>query len=164
MPRHILPILFVLLVAACGENTPPEQASETASACGSQHQDAIVASKAWVRAAGEGRMMSAAYLTLCNAGDSADKLLRVSTDIAEAAEIHQTSRDEAGVTSMAPVDFVALPPHQDVALAPGGAHIMLIGLSGPIEPGDTVALTLYFENNPAQTLEFEARALGGAQN
>lgn len=164
MAKHVSPFLIALLIAACDENAQPEQASDVAFACGSQDAGGVVVTDAWVRTAGEGRMMSAAYLTLCNAGNSAEKLLAVSTGFAEAAEIHQTSRDEAGVTSMAPVEFIALPPHQELTLAPGGAHIMLIGLAGPIAPGEKIPLTLEFENSPAQTLDFEARALGGVQN
>jgi copper(I)-binding protein len=36
-----------------------------------------------------------------------------------------------------------------VALAPGGNHLMLLGVKEPLVAGDTVALTLTFEASPA---------------
>ena len=42
-----------------------------------------------------------------------------------------------------------LPAGETVALAPGGNHLMLLGVKEPLVAGDTVALTLTFEAAPA---------------
>lgn len=149
-----------LLAVACGGGRQPD-AGESASPCAGG--DGIVISDAWMRAAPAGRPMSAAYLTLCNAGEAPDRLLRVSTDAAGAAELHESRRGDSGVTSMTPVDGLALAPDEAVALAPGGAHIMLVGLTRAVEAGDTIALTLEFENAPPQTIIVEARSLGSGE-
>lgn len=149
-------ILSIALLAGCGESTRSPQTGESAAACAG---DGIVISNAWMRAAPAGRPMSAAYLTLCNAGDSPDRLLRISTEAASAAELHESRRDASGVASMTPVDGLALAPNEAVALAPGGAHIMLIGMTHAVEAGDAIALTLEFETAPPQTIIVEARAL-----
>ena len=41
-----------------------------------------------------------------------------------------------------------LPAGQAVSLAPGGDHIMLMGVTEPLKTGDTVPLTLTFANAP----------------
>ena len=65
---------------------------------------------------------------------------------------------EEGVASMAPAaGGLDLPAHAETALAPGGAHIMLIGLTAPIEEGEEAAITLEFEKAEPVTLMFEAR-------
>lgn len=155
MRTHIVAIFALAALAACGDEPAP--GAERTSACASQTESDIVVSDAWVRAAGAGQRASAVYLTLCNSGAAPDRLLSVSTDVAEAAEIHQTRKDEAGVASMAPTGAVALAPKEEVALAPGGAHIMLIGLTRAIDAGDRIVLTLEFEMSPPQTIEAEAR-------
>ena len=120
--------------------------------------DGITAGDAWVRAAGEGAPMSAAYVELCNGGDAPDRLLAVKYNGAQAVEIHETQMSDEGVASMAPAaNGIALPPHEMTALAPGGAHIMLIGISEAIAEGEEAAITLEFENAEPMTVMFEAR-------
>lgn len=155
--RTLPVIMSIALLAGCGDSDRSAQSGESAAAC---RGDGIVISDAWMRAAPAGRPMSAAYLTLCNAGDAPDRLLRVSTEAAGAAELHESRRDASGVASMSPVDGLALAPDEAVALAPGGAHIMLIGMTRAVEAGDTIALTLEFENAPPQTIIVAARELG----
>jgi hypothetical protein len=47
-----------------------------------------------------------------------------------------------------------------VALAPGGLHVMLIGLTRPLAAGERVPLTLRFERAGAVTVEAEVQAAG----
>ena len=149
--RQVCPAALLIL-GACSGSQP--------SACGGE---GVVASNPWVRAAGEGRPMSAAYVELCNGGDTPERLIAVRYDGAEAAEIHITQMSEDGMASMAPAkDGVLLPPQEMTALAPGGAHIMLIGLTAPIEEGEEAALTLEFEHAEPVTIMFEAKSAAEA--
>ena len=50
-----------------------------------------------------------------------------------------------------------LPAEQAVTLAPGGEHLMLVGLTAPLVAGQTVALSLGFEKSPAMTVQAEVR-------
>jgi len=52
-----------------------------------------------------------------------------------------------GVMQMRQVEEgLPIPAGGSLALAPGGAHLMLIGLDEPIHEGDQVTLTLEFAN------------------
>jgi copper(I)-binding protein len=47
---------------------------------------------------------------------------------------------------MGEVETVAVPAHGEAMLAPGGIHVMLIGLKAPLEEGRRFPLTLTFEH------------------
>jgi periplasmic copper chaperone A len=87
----------------------------------------------------------AAYLTVRNQGDAADRLVGIATSVADRAELHSSVMQD-GVMRMRPVEAVEVPAHGEAVLAPGGLHVMLIGLKGPLEEGGSFALTLSFEH------------------
>ncbi|VAW06404.1 hypothetical protein MNBD_ALPHA05-306 [hydrothermal vent metagenome] len=119
----------------------------------------IAVSDAWMRAARPGQPTSAAYLTLCNGAEADDVLISVSLAGAQHAELHQTTMKQNGVASMASSPGLTLPAGSTASLAPGGAHIMLIGLGKAFAPGDAPVLQLQFENAPALEVALEVRSI-----
>ena len=97
----------------------------------------------------------AAYLSVRNDGASPDRLVAVSTDAAEAAELHE-STTEAGSMAMRPVEAIDVPTGATVTLEPGGLHVMLVD-------GDTVEVTLTFERAGEQTVQADVVAIGDVQ-
>ena len=158
------PILAILTLTACADTEPSSNSEAITTACAESPAGRVTVVDSWVRAAPEGRPMSAAYLTLCNRTDASMALIGVETAIAEAAELHETTRDRDGVASMAPVERIAIAPGDSAALEPGGPHIMLIGVTDPIAEGDTVELTLQFEAAPPIVLNVKARGDGATAN
>lgn len=100
----------------------------------------------WARATVPGMRAGAAFLTVANHdGVAADRLVAARTPAADKAELHEHVRD-GDVMRMRPVaGGIEIPPGATVALAPGGLHIMLIGLKAPLAAGSRVPLTLVFE-------------------
>lgn len=96
----------------------------------------------WVRATVAGQMATGAFMELRSAQPL--KVLSVSSPAAAVAEIHEMKMAD-GVMRMRAVDALALPAGQVVALAPGGYHIMLMGLARPLVKGEMIELTLTFE-------------------
>jgi len=47
---------------------------------------------------------------------------------------------------MRPLTALDIPAGHDVTLGPGGAHIMLLGLTQPLREGQSFPLTLSFEH------------------
>ena len=101
----------------------------------------------------------AVYLTLTNHGHLSDQLVGAATPIAEYAEIH-THRMEDGMVKMRKVDEVELPPHEEVAFAPGRNHIMLIGLSQTLKEGERFSLILHFKEAGQTIVEVIIEAAG----
>ena len=94
----------------------------------------------------------AVYVTLSNSGSQPDALVSASTDVAQTAELHQTTRD-GGVMKMRPVKAIPVPAGGKTELKPGGYHIMLMGLKQDLKPGEKVAVTLKFEHGGETRIE-----------
>jgi len=113
--------------------------------------------EAWARATPV--KTGAAYISVRNDGDTADRLTGVSSDVAQMTHLHQ-SKEENGVMQMRPVDGIDLPPHATVTLKPGGNHVMLMGLANPLKAGDTFPLALTFEKAGATTVTVTVKPAG----
>ncbi len=123
-------------------------------------KDAVVVDNAWSRASIGTSRPGVAYLTIRNDGDEGRTLIAVRTDQAARSEIHQTSTDERGVSSMSRVGELEVPAGRSVALEPGGRHVMLMGLQSPMKKGESFTLTLLFDDGVA--LEVVVPILGFA--
>lgn len=102
----------------------------------------------------DGSSISAAFGTLSNTSEQPIALQKVviKGEVKATAELHQSIK-EKGVVKMLPVDSITIPAKQSVELAPGGLHIMLINLQGPLEAGKTIALELTFDNGTILKIE-----------
>ncbi|TVQ56176.1 MAG: copper chaperone PCu(A)C [Rhodobacteraceae bacterium] len=89
-------------------------------------------------------MASAAYMSIANTGETADRLIDARAPIARRVEIH-THIMEDGVAKMRRIEGVEIAAGETVTLEPGGLHVMLMGLTGPMDDGDLLPLTLVFE-------------------
>jgi copper(I)-binding protein len=96
--------------------------------------------------------VAAVYFTVADTDGNGDRLLGASCDAASAALLHQT-RTEGGVARMTPVDGgIAIPPGGELALEPGGHHVMLMGLRRSLSRGELLEVSLVFERAGQLTL------------
>ncbi|WBU56966.1 copper chaperone PCu(A)C [Paracoccus sediminicola] len=87
----------------------------------------------------------AAFMTIRNTGDQDCTLGLVSTERADKAELHTSKEDDQGMMRMLPIEGgIEIAAGGEHALARGGDHVMLMGLTEPLEEGDELALTLDF--------------------
>ena len=98
-------------------------------------------SDAWVRALPPGQPNTAGYLVVTNSADTAVTIVGASSPLAESVEIH-TTREVDGLQRMERLDQVQVAAGQSVAFAPGGMHLMLLGVSRMPAPGEEVQLCL----------------------
>ena len=130
MKVRSLSIAACLLLAACGGGPPDIQLTD-----------------AWARETRAGQTSGAVYLTIRNAGGSADRLTAVSTPAASMAQLHE-SRNDNGVMRMRHLpDGIAIPAGGEVRLAPNGQHIMLMGVREALTVGRPVTVRLTFERS-----------------
>jgi copper(I)-binding protein len=109
----------------------------------------------WVRAVVPGQMASGAFMRVTSATDAA--LVAAASPVAKVVEIHEMKM-EGGVMRMGAVDRLPLPAGKPVDLAPGGYHVMLMGLTAPLKEGDTVPITLTVADPSGKTQKVEVRA------
>ncbi|WP_039783786.1 copper chaperone PCu(A)C [Herbaspirillum huttiense] len=100
----------------------------------------------YARATVPGQPAAGAYLSIENKGSAPDRLVGVSSPVAKSGEIH-TMAMEGNVMKMREVEGgLEVKPGQKIAMQPGnGYHIMLMGLSKPLQAGEKVPATLIFE-------------------
>ena len=96
---------------------------------------------------------SAAYLSITNHGQMADRLVYVTSNLARKTELHKMEMDN-GVMKMRQVEGgIDLLAGKTIHLAPGGYHVMLIGLNAPLTANRIFEITLVFQNAGEKTLK-----------
>ncbi|HEX7707823.1 MAG TPA: copper chaperone PCu(A)C [Thermoanaerobaculia bacterium] len=111
---------------------------------------------AWIREPNPARDLTAGFMSLTNHGDKEVSLVRAVSDAAKVVELHEMQMAD-GMMKMRQVERIAIAPKTTVKLEPGGLHLMLIGLSGPLADGDTVAMTLEFDDGTQAVIEAQVR-------
>jgi copper(I)-binding protein len=125
-----------LLLAPAARPSPARPSPAWAAPAG------LEASHGWSRPAVAGTN-GVGYLTIANHGARPDALVRVETPAAAEVDMHSMSMS-GGMMAMASLARVAIPPGGQAAFAPGGSHLMLMGLTRTLRPGDQVPVTLIF--------------------
>lgn len=106
----------------------------------------ITIQDAYARASSPMAKSGAAFLVIHNSGDAADRLVAVSSEAAARTELHIHLEGENGIMRMVHVEEgFDLPANGMIAMQRGGQHVMLMGLTAPMEQGATVTVTLTFE-------------------
>jgi copper(I)-binding protein len=117
-------------------------ATSAAVAAGSATASSLVVDAVWSRATPASAKAAGVYLTVRNGGP-ADALAGASCDRADLCQLHDI-REQDGLARMVAVERIAVPAGGAVVLKPGGLHVMLLGLRGPLVAGERLVLTLVF--------------------
>lgn len=107
----------------------------------------IMVKDPYVRTSTPSSVTGAAFMMLMNTGDTDDRLVSATSSVAGRVELHTHIEDENGVMKMTEVEegFV-VPAGATYPLKRGGDHVMLMGLTEPLEQGAEITITLTFEN------------------
>lgn len=98
---------------------------------------------------------AALYFTV-NA-DGADRLVGARTTVASSVQIHETVIGDDGTSSMHEVGGIDVATGEEVALEPGGLHLMLVEVT-TLEAGDRVEVVLDWEEAGEMVIEAEVVA------
>lgn len=151
MSRFFMRIIAAPIMVVAG--------SMLAATAGAQ---SVEVKEAWVRGTVPAQKATGAFMDLT--GKSAARLVAAESPVAGTVEIHNMTM-EKGVMKMFPVDGIDVPAGKTVKLAPGGYHVMLIGLKQQMKPGERVPLKLTFEladkKREAVNLSVEVRDIRG---
>lgn len=145
--------------APAAATTTPAAASSSAPAEGQGAPLSV--SDPWTKATEDG--MTGSFGLLENSSDEDLHVVGVSAEVGAKAELHVMVADEDGqmVMQQSPNGFT-VPAGGSIELAPGGAHVMLMGLTEPIEPGEAVAYELELEDGSTVEVVSVARPYTGA--
>lgn len=151
-----------LLLGGCSGGSSAESTQPPSGpAGGTAAQDAPAAEapltikEPWTKAAETG--MTGAFGVLANNGAEDIQVIGASSPAAASVELHETAAGADGQFAMAETaDGFTVPAGGEFLLEPGANHLMLMGLTGPVLPGDEVSFTL--ELADGTTVDFTATA------
>jgi copper(I)-binding protein len=111
---------------------------------------------AWSRSTPPGVTVGVAYFTLKNDTGKSDRLLKISSPIAEKVQVHRTEILD-GIARMREVAVLHVEAGQELKFEPNGMHLMLMGLKKPLVEGQTFELSLVFEVSGARKVKVVVR-------
>ncbi len=117
----------------------------------------LVVGQPFAATSAKGVKAGAGYMTITNNGDTPDRLISVKADF-PMVQMH-ASVEKDGIAKMVHLhDGIELLPGETVTLAPGGLHVMFMGLTEPLVEGEMVPATLIFETAGELDMEFKIEA------
>jgi periplasmic copper chaperone A len=131
------------LLAGCGSGS--EATDSTAS---------VTVNDAWIRAT-DGPM-TGIFGIIANTTDSDITIESASNSASAMTEIHEMVMIDGEMKMQEKAGGVVIPAGSTITLQPGGDHIMAMGMTAPVVPGDEVQVTLNLSTG--QSLEFTAVA------
>ncbi len=157
-----------LLLASCGSETNETTNSGTdpapsasSSAKEADQASALTMTDPWVKAAKNGT--TATFGTLVNDGAADAVVTSATSEITAAMELHETVANDDGTMAMSPKEggFV-IPAGGNHELAPGGDHLMMMGLKRALNPGEVIAVTLTLEDGSTVDVQATVKNFTGA--
>lgn len=114
----------------------------------------------WVRQTVPGQSGTGAFMKL--SAPSGARLVEVRTPVAGVAEVHEMKMEGDVMKMRAVAGGLELPARQTVELKPGGYHVMLMNLKQPIARGESVPMTLRFQDARGASTMLEVNLPVGA--
>ncbi|MEO9824327.1 MAG: copper chaperone PCu(A)C [Paracoccaceae bacterium] len=106
----------------------------------------ILVEDAFARVSRPDAPAGAAFMTIHNKGETDDRLISVTSPIAQVVQLHTHKETAEGVMKMMHVEEgFEVKAGMMHTLARGGDHVMMMGINGPINEGDEIPVTLIFE-------------------
>src|SRR5262245_55480316 len=102
---------------------------------------AITIEQPWSRATPAGARVASGYCTIKNAGDSPDRLVSVTAEIAGRTGIHQMSMSDGTMQMREVTEGLPVLANGSVALEPGSYHLMFMDLKRALKEGGTFSGT-----------------------
>lgn len=143
LARSLGPLALITLLATCVSDSAPA---------------VLGVDGAWSRPTPAGASNGVVYLSVMTDADDALIAAETPPSIARAAELHSSMIPDAqggghhgggdAVTddTAAKVDGFPITVGTPLVFRPGGNHVMLVDLAGPLAAGDRFPLTLHFES------------------
>jgi periplasmic copper chaperone A len=113
---------------------------------------------AWSREAPPAAKTAGGYMSIKNQG-TADRLISVESNYASAVEIHEMSNVNNVMTMRKLEAGLEIKSGETIVFAPGGYHVMFMGVKEPAKAGASFAATLVFEKAGRMDVMFNVQAL-----
>ena len=108
--------------------------------------DGITVTDPYARAASPNAKSGAAFMMLTNDSNQDDRLIAARSNAAKRVELHTHIESSNGVMQMTEIEGgIELPAGATHHMMRGADHVMLLGLTGPLQQDAEIEVTLVFE-------------------
>jgi copper(I)-binding protein len=114
--------------------------------------DNISVQDPYVRLAPPNAPATAAFMVIKNSSDKDAKVVKADNPVSRVSELH-THINDGGVMKMRPVPAIEVKAKGEAVLKPGGLHVMMIDLKAPMKEGDSVPITLTFDDGSSKQVD-----------
>jgi len=114
--------------------------------------DQVTVDNPYIRLAPPNAPATGAFMVIRNNGDKDVKVVKADNPLSRATELH-THINDGGVMKMRPVPAIDIKAKGEAVLKPGGLHVMLIDLKAPMKEGDSVPVTLTFDDGSSKQVD-----------
>lgn len=160
----VLAPLLAVALTACGSDSSSEagpSSSEATTAPVRSEAAAVTITNPWVKSVRTGEM-TAAFGTLSNSSDAEVTLVSASTSVSDMVELHETVMSDGQMQMQEKDGGFVIPAGGSFELAPGGNHIMLMGVNADLQPGADVTMTLTFGDGSTLDIDAVVKDYSGA--
>lgn len=119
--------------------------------------DGLMVLDPWIREAPPTAPALGGFMVVHNHSDREQAIVGASSPAFGQVELHRTVAD-GGVMRMVHQERIAIPAQGQVVLEPGGYHLMLMQPRQPLKAGDTVAVTLRFDDGGSAAVNYAVRS------
>lgn len=151
----VLSIGLALAISGCGSTDEPQPST-----------GGIEISGAWVRATttAQDSTMTGAFLEVSNSTETPARLVGARSPVAKMVQIHTMVMRDGKMVMQELAGGLEIKAGSHAHLRPSGDHVMLMGLTAPLAPGDEIPLTLMFDNGTEQTLSVPVKEFTEEEN
>ncbi len=114
--------------------------------------DNVTVQEPYVRLAPPNAPATGAFMVIKNNGDKDVKVVKADNPASKVTELH-THLNDGGVMRMRPVAAIDVKAKGEAVLQPGGLHVMMINLLTPLKEGDSVPITLTFDDGSSKKVD-----------
>jgi len=114
--------------------------------------DNVTVQEPYVRLAPPNAPATGAFMVIKNNGDKDVKVVKADNPVSKVTELH-THLNDGGVMRMRPVAAIDVKAKGEAVLQPGGLHVMMINLLTPLKEGDSVPITLTFDDGSSKKVD-----------
>lgn len=114
--------------------------------------DHVTVVEPYVRLAPPNAPATGAFMVIKNNGEKDVKVMKADNPASKVTELH-THLNEGGVMKMRPVAGIDIKAKGEAVLQPGGLHVMLINMNAPLKEGDSVPITLTFDDGSSKKVD-----------
>lgn len=116
----------------------------------------------WARATPPTAPSGGGFLSITNTGTTPDRLISAKSPAAGMVQIHEMKMDGNVMRMRELENGLEIAPGATVNLAPGGLHLMMMGLKVPFKKDENVPVTLVFEKAGSIDVELAVLPLGAS--